>query len=124
MLNEFLFTKIQEEDIGNIYFQQNGTSCHTAEATLEVWAMFLKIALSAAEQMLLRYLLAAIWHRWTILCGGAVKGKCYADKPDTIEALKDNIPEAIDEIQLRTIDNVLKNWTDRVGCCMTSRGSR
>ena len=37
--------------------------------------------------------------------------------------LKDNIREAIDEIQLHTIDNVLKNWTDRVGCCMASRGS-
>ena len=24
MLNEFLFTKIEEEDIGNIWFQQNG----------------------------------------------------------------------------------------------------
>ena len=32
-----------------------------------------------------------------------------------IEALKDNIREAI--------DNVLKNWIDRVGYCMASRGS-
>ena len=31
---------------------------------------------------------------------------CYADKPETIEALKDNIAEAIGEIQLHTIDNV------------------
>ena len=52
---------------------------------------------------------------------GAVKDKCYADKPETIDALKDNIREVIDEIQLYTIDNVLKNWTDGVGCCMASR---
>ena len=45
------------------------------------------------------------------------------DKPETIDALKDNIREAIGEIQLHTIDNVLKNWTDRVGYCMASRGS-
>ena len=32
MLNEFLFTKIEEEDIGNIWFQQDGATCHTAEA--------------------------------------------------------------------------------------------
>ena len=44
----------------------------------------------------------------------AVKDKCYADKPETIDALKDNIREAIGETQLHTIDNVLKNWTDRV----------
>ena len=33
MLNEFLFTKIEEQDIGNIWFQQNGA---TAEATLGI----------------------------------------------------------------------------------------
>ena len=36
MLNEFLFTKIEKEDIGNIWFQQHGATCHTAEATLIV----------------------------------------------------------------------------------------
>ena len=34
--NEFLFTKIEAEDIGNIWFQQDGTTCHTAEAILDV----------------------------------------------------------------------------------------
>ena len=42
----------------------------------------------------------------------AVKDKCYADKPETIDALKGNI--RIGEIQLHIIDNVLKNLTDRV----------
>ena len=37
--------------------------------------------------------------------------------------LKDNMREAIGEMQLHTIDNVLKNWTDRVGYCMASQGS-
>ena len=36
MLNEFLFTKIEEEDIGNICFQQDGATWHTAKATLDV----------------------------------------------------------------------------------------
>ena len=36
MLNEFLFTKIEEEDIGNIWFQQDAATCHIAEATLDV----------------------------------------------------------------------------------------
>ena len=36
MLNKFLFTKIEEEDIGHIWFQQNGSTCHTAKVTLEV----------------------------------------------------------------------------------------
>ena len=36
MLNEVLFTKIEEKDIGNIWFQQEGATCHTVEATLDV----------------------------------------------------------------------------------------
>ena len=43
--------------------------------------------------------------------------------PDTIDTLKDNIREAIGEIQLHAIDIVFKNFTDRVGYCMASRGS-
>ena len=43
----------------------------------------------------------------------AVKDKCYADKPETIDALKDNIREAIGEIQLHSC----------VGYCMASQGS-
>ena len=68
-------------------------------------ALFLKIALSAAE--LMRF----------------DTDKCYASKPETIHALKDNIREALGDIQLHTIDNVLKIWTDHVSYCMASRGS-
>ena len=49
MLYEFLFTKIEEENIGNLCFQQDGATCHTAEATLD-----------AAELMSFGYLRAAI----------------------------------------------------------------
>ena len=36
MLNEFLFTKLEEDNIGNIWFQQDGVTGHTDEATLDV----------------------------------------------------------------------------------------
>ena len=56
MLNEFLFTKIKEKDIGNIWFQQpklNSMFC----------VLFLKNALSAAELMSFGHLGAAICQR-------------------------------------------------------------
>ena len=37
----------------------------------------------------------------------AVKDKCYADKPETIDALKNIIREAIGEIQLHTSDTYI-----------------
>ena len=42
MLNDFLFTKIEEVDIGKIWFQQDVATCHTAEATLDVLRPVLK----------------------------------------------------------------------------------
>ena len=59
MLNEFLFTKIEEEDIGNIWFQQDGATCHTTELYSMFCALFLNIALLAAELMSFCHLGAA-----------------------------------------------------------------
>ena len=64
-----------------------------------------------------------IWPRWTIFLWGAVKDKCYALRPETIEALKHDIEVAIHGIEAQTIENVLKNWVDRMGYCKASRGS-
>ena len=36
VIGEFLFTKIEEKNIDNIWFQQDGATYHTAEATHEV----------------------------------------------------------------------------------------
>ena len=44
----------------------------------------------------------------------AVTDKCYANHPETIEALKHEIEIAIHEIEAQKIENVLKNWVDRM----------
>ena len=79
-------------------------------------ALFLKIALSAAELMSLGHLTPLDYYLWE-----AVKDKCYIDKPEAIDTLKDDIREVIGEIQLHIIDNGLKNWSDHVGYCVASR---
>ena len=35
MFNEFLFIKVEEADIGNILFQQDGATCHTAKTSFD-----------------------------------------------------------------------------------------
>ena len=83
MLNEFFFTKIEEEYI--------------AEATLDVLRR-------VSEDRIISRRADGVWpprscdltpldyYLWV-----AIKDKCYVDKPETIDALKDNIREAIDE---------------------------
>ena len=103
-----MFSKIEEEDIGNICFQQDDATCHTAEATLNVLR-------PVFEDRIISRRADGVWtprscdltpldyYLW-----GAIKDKCYADKPETIDALEDNTREGIGEIQLHTIDNVLR----------------
>ena len=123
MLNEFLFTKIEEKDIGNIWVQQDGATSYTSKATLYVLCPVFKDHIISRRADVLWPsrscdLIPFDYYLWR-----AIKDKCYADKRETIDALKDNIHEAIDEMQLHTIYNVLQNWTDRVGYCMASGGS-
>ena len=99
MLKEFLFTKIEEEDIGNIWFQQDGATCHLAEATFDVLRR-------VSEDHIIGHrtgvvfpprscnLIPLDYYLWR-----ALKDKCYAEKPETIDALKDNIRKAIGELQ-------------------------
>ena len=110
MLNEFLFTKIEEEDNSNIWFQQDGATWHRFEDRIISRRADVVWPPRTCNMTSLDYYLR-----------GAIKDKCYADKPEPIDALKDNIRNG--EIQLHTIDNVLKNLTDRIGYCMASRGS-
>ena len=113
ILNEFLFTKIEEEAISISWFQQNDATCHKAEGTLHFLRPVFEIHIISRRRDFIWSPQSCDLTPLDYCLWGAVKDKCYADKPETIDALKDNLREAIDEIQLYTIDNGLKNWTDR-----------
>ena len=70
-------------------------------------ALFLKIALSAAEADVVWPARSYDFTPLDYYLLGAIKDKCYLDKPKTIDALKENIHEAIGEIQLHTIQWLL-----------------
>ena len=89
-----------------ICFQQDGATCHTAEAILDVLRPVFEDRIISCR--------ADVWRprSWDLTpldyyLWSAVKDKCYADKPETIDALKNNIREAIGEIQLHTIDTYI-----------------
>ena len=87
MLNEFLFTKIEEEDIDNIWFQQDGATCHTADVLRPA---FLDCIISRRADLVWSIRSCDLTPLDYYLCS-TVKDKCYADKPETIDALEDNI---------------------------------
>ena len=59
--------------------------------------------------------MAASQLRFDYFLWGIVKDECYANQPETIQELKHEIKVAIDEIRAHTVENVLKNWVDRIG---------
>ena len=80
----------------------DGATCHTAEATHDVLCLVFEDHIISLRADLVwpprsQDLTLLDYYLWV-----AVKDKCYADKPDTINAFKDNILEIIGEIQLHT----------------------
>ena len=109
MLNEFLFLKIEEDDMDVICFQQDRATCHTANVTIDLLRTVFEIRIisrnpdvnwppRSCELIPLDYFL---WR--------AVKDKFYVNHPETIEVLKHEVEVAIHGIEAQTIENVLNN---------------
>ncbi len=122
MLNE-LFPKIEEDDMDDIWFQQDGATCHTAKVTLELLATVFENRIISRNSDINWPPRSCDLSPLDYFLWGAVKDKCYANHPETIDALKHEIEVAIHEIGAQTIENVLKNWVDRMAYCKASRGS-
>ncbi|GFX37528.1 uncharacterized protein TNCV_4899581 [Trichonephila clavipes] len=54
---------------------------------------------------------------------GYVKSLVYADKPQTLEHLEDNIRHVIADIRPQVLEKVIENWTSRFDYIRASRGS-
>ena len=94
MLNEFLFTKIEEEDICNLWVEQDGATNQIAEATLNALRPVFEDRIISRRADVGWSPRSCDLPPLDYYLGGAIKGKCYADKRETIDALKNNIREA------------------------------
>ncbi|GFV66409.1 retrovirus-related Pol polyprotein from transposon 297 [Trichonephila clavipes] len=54
---------------------------------------------------------------------GYVKSLVYADKPQTLDHLEDNILRVIADIRPQMLEKVIENWTSRLDYIRVSRGS-
>ena len=71
---------VHKKDIDSIRLQQDGATCHTAEATLDVLR-------PVFEDNIISRSANVVW-----------PPRSCADNPETIDTLKDNIREAIGDI--------------------------
>ena len=109
MLNKFFFRKIEENDMDDIWFQQDGATWHTANVKIDLLRTVFENRMNSWNTdvnwpPLSCDLTSLYYFMWR-----AVKDKCYANYPETIEALKHEIEVTIHRIEAQTIEDVLKN---------------
>ncbi|GFS57503.1 putative DD41D transposase [Trichonephila clavipes] len=92
-------------------FQQDGATCHTARATIDL------LKDTFGDRLISRFrpvnwpprscdLTPLDYFLW-----GYVKSLVYADKPQTLDQLEDNIRRVIADIRPQMLEKVIENWT-------------
>ncbi|GFW17630.1 HTH_48 domain-containing protein [Trichonephila clavipes] len=95
MITIFFIPELNNHDVQELWFQQDGATCHTARATIDL-----------LEDTF-----------------GYVKSLVYADKPQTLDHLEDNIRRVIADIPPQMLEKVIENGTSRLDYIRASGGS-
>ncbi|GFU13694.1 transposase [Trichonephila clavipes] len=90
VITNFFIPELNNEDVQELWFQQDGATCHTAPCH---------------NRFIERHSLI------------------YADKPQTLDHLEDNIRHVIADIRPQMLEKVIENWTSRLDSIRASRGS-
>ena len=122
MITDFVLPEIVARDVGDIWFQQDGATAHTARETIAL------LRNHFGEQIISRFgpvnwpprscdITPLDYFLW-----GYVKSKVFVDKPATIQDLEANITRVIRQIPVAMLESVIENWTFRMDHVRRSRG--
>ncbi|GFV70082.1 hypothetical protein TNCV_403541 [Trichonephila clavipes] len=75
--------------------------------------------MAAMPQQLIDTLILSMGRRYETCLASLV----YADKPETLDHLKDNIRRVIADIRPQMLEKVIENWTSGLDYIRASRGS-
>ncbi|GFX67204.1 putative DD41D transposase [Trichonephila clavipes] len=123
MINNCFIPELNNHDVQELWFQQDGAICHTACATIDLlkdtfgdrlisrfgpvnWPPR-SCDLTPLDYFLLSY----------------VKSLVYADKPQTLDHFEDNTRLVIADIRPQMLEKVIENWMSRLDYIRASRGS-
>ncbi|GFV69733.1 DUF4817 domain-containing protein [Trichonephila clavipes] len=123
MITNFFIPELNNHDVQELWFQQDGATCHTARATIYL------LKDTFGDRLISRFgpvnwpprscdLTPLDYFLWSY-----VKSLVYADKPQTIDHLEDNIRRVIADIRPQMLEKVIENWTSRLDYIRASRGS-
>ncbi|GFV53478.1 transposase [Trichonephila clavipes] len=123
MIINIFIPELNNHDVQELWFQQDGATCHTARATIDL------LKDTFGDRLISRFgpvnwlprscdLTPLDYFLW-----GYVKSLVYADKPQTLDHLEDNIRRVIADRRPQMLEKVIENWTSRLDYIRASRGS-
>ncbi|GFV01614.1 uncharacterized protein TNCV_2962071 [Trichonephila clavipes] len=123
MITNFFIPELNNHDVQELWFQQDGATCHTDRATIDL------LKDTFGDHLISRFgpvnwpprscdLTPLDYFLW-----GYVKSLVYADKPKTLDYLEDNIRRVNADIRPQMFEKVIENWTSRLDYIRASRGS-
>ncbi|GFX76842.1 DUF4817 domain-containing protein [Trichonephila clavipes] len=123
MITNFFIPELNNHDVQELWFQQDGATCHTARATIDL------LKDTFGDRLISHFgpvnwpprscdLTPLDYFLW-----GYVKSLVYADKPETLDHLEDNIRRVIADIRPQMLEKATENWTSRLDYIRASRGS-
>ncbi|GFV93520.1 transposase [Trichonephila clavipes] len=123
MITNFFIPELNNHDVQELWFQQDGATCHTARAIIDL------LKDTFGDRLISRFgpvnwlprscdLTPLDYFLW-----GYVKSSVYADKPQTLDHLEDNIRRVIADIRPQMLEKVIETWTSRLDYIRASRGS-
>ncbi|GFV47374.1 uncharacterized protein TNCV_4830301 [Trichonephila clavipes] len=123
MITNFFIPDLNNHDVQELWFRQDGATCHTARASIDL------LKDTFGDRPISRFgpvnwpprscdLTPLDYFLW-----GCVKSLVYADKPQTLDHLEDNIRRVIADIRPQMLEKVIENWTSRLDYIRASRGS-
>ncbi|GFV23456.1 putative DD41D transposase [Trichonephila clavipes] len=127
MITNFFIPELNNHDVQELWFQQDGATCHTARATIDL------LKDTFGGRLISRFgpvnwpprscdLTPLDYFLWGYV-KSLVKSLVYADKPQTFDHLEDNIRRVIADIRPQMLEKVIENWTSRLDYIRASRGS-
>ncbi|GFX54430.1 uncharacterized protein TNCV_3825291 [Trichonephila clavipes] len=114
MITNFFIPELDNHDFQELWFQQNGTTCHTARATIDL------LKYTFGDRLISRFGPVNWLSRpcdltpLNYFLRGYVKSLVYADKPQMLDHLEDNIRRVIAVIRPQMLEKVIKNRTSRL----------
>ncbi|GFU64425.1 DUF4817 domain-containing protein [Trichonephila clavipes] len=123
MITNFFIPELNNHDVQELWFRQDGATCHTARATIDL------LKDTFVDRLMSRFgpvnspprscdLTPLDYFLW-----GYVKSLFHADRPQTLDHLDDNIRRVIADIRPQMLEKVIENWTSSLDYIRASRGS-